>query len=139
MPVRRPLTALALLLLLPLAACSSSDDGGPAGPAGPAPLPVADLAVIAGADGQLTLQWTSPALPAKADAVIAYDLRRTDPGREDEPWEAWAPLPAPAGDADAGIMRQHTATGLEAGRTYALRLRARWGGGAWSEPSSARD
>ncbi|MFO7608771.1 MAG: fibronectin type III domain-containing protein, partial [Candidatus Krumholzibacteriia bacterium] len=133
---RRAALIPVLALCAFLAACSSSDDGDPTTPTGPAPLPVADLAVTAGADGQLTLRWTSPALPAKAGGTIAYALRHTAPGGEDDPWEAWTALPAPAADDEAGILREHTVTGLEAGRTYALRLRARWGQGPWSDVSN---
>lgn len=136
MTVRHLLLAALIVALSLLAACSSSDDGGPLAPTGPAPLAVADLAVTAGADGQLTLQWTSPALPAKAGGGIGYALRHTAPGREDDPWEAWTALPAPAADAEAGALHEHTVTGLEAGRTYALRLRARWNEGPWSEASN---
>ncbi len=136
MDVRRPLIALVSVSLCLLAACASSDGGGPAAPTGPAPLPVTDLVVTGGADGRLDLQWTSPALPAKADGEIAYELRATEPGREDDPFAAWTVLAAPAPDVEAGLTHEHAAAGLLVGHTYALAVRARWGEGPWSERSN---
>jgi len=136
MPIGRILRLAAPALAILLAACSSSEDAGPVAPPMPAPEAVADLVVVAGSDGALALAWTSPALPTVGGGAVGYDLRATEPGREDDPWDAWTALAAPAADPAGGARHEHTAGGLEAGRTYVLALRARQGSGPWSAISN---
>jgi hypothetical protein len=127
---------LGIVLAAGLFGCSGSDDGGPGAVPTPALAPVADLAVVAGSETSLTLQWSSPQPAAKSGLSIRYDLRHTTQVGAAVPWDQWDPLPSPAADADHGQTHVHEVVGLEPGATYVFALRASSDGTVWSEPSS---
>jgi chitodextrinase len=126
MPARRLLAFQCCVLFsaLLLTACGGDDGGGPVTPPPPpkTPLAVDDLRVTAGAAGEVTLAWTSPALADKAGYAVTYDLRHVAYGNEALDWTLWTPLAAPAGDAEPGTARTHTVTGLTPDAVYAFGL-----------------
>lgn len=131
---RRPGLLAALTALALLASCSGDD--GPQAPLLPTlegdPLAVTDLAVVGGADGAVTLAWTSPQLQEKSGGGIGYDLRHTLLALAGTPPLTWAVAAAPAPDAGPGTPHQHTVTGLQAGQVYIFALRAATDGQTWS-------
>ena len=120
---RFALIFLSFLAVLLVPACGS-DEGNPAAPDGPAPGAVADLTVIGGGPGELSLQWTAP-----RDGSLAYEIRTIPLGDEGADFAAWTTRGTTAGTA-------FTVTGLAAGETVVCALRARLGSGPWSPASN---
>ncbi|MCP4571796.1 MAG: hypothetical protein GY838_05535 [bacterium] len=117
-----------------LAACSG-DGSSPTDPvADQLPAAVADLRIIAGEDGALTLAWTSPVSPGGKS--VTYELRRTTWDQVGAPFSSWTALVAPGGDDTAGNEREHRVAGLTAGETYAFGLRASAKPDVWSATSN---
>lgn len=136
MQLRRSLPALLLSILI-VAGCGGDGDD----PVTPPPPPrtsgaIDDMRVTSGADGAVTLAWTSPQLLDKAGYDLTYALRTTDYGTEGLPWEDWTRRAAPMGDTEAGVLRTHEVTGLTAGRVYVFQLRAMNAGTDWSGGSN---
>lgn len=124
--------ALAVALALP--GCGGGS-GGTTGPEAGVAARVTDLEAVAGSATSVTLAWTVPADVDKAGG-LAYDLRYVTLGNEGLARDAWSVAAAPVAMLPAGQRQQHTVTGLAAGVTYAFSLSARYGTGAWSQPSA---
>ncbi|MEZ4386087.1 MAG: hypothetical protein R3D98_00635 [Candidatus Krumholzibacteriia bacterium] len=77
-----------VLVVLPLllVACGSDDptEPPPESPGHPTgePTAIADLVVVAATPASITLGWTAPGVPGRAEALAAYELRRAALGGE---------------------------------------------------------
>ena len=134
---RRSISLLILsLFIITVIGCSSSDD--PTAPPDPLkkPLAVDDLRVIAGADGSVTLAWTSPQLEDKAGYSVRYDLRHMPYGSEGAAWDLWMPLSPPSNDTLPGISHSFVVNGLTPGSVNVFMMRASSDGTDWSGGSN---
>lgn len=98
------------------------------------PSTITDVAAIAVQATSVTLAWTSPGDDGTTGTAEAYEIRyaTTQAGLDTNP----VIVPSPPAPQPAGTSQAHTISGLESGRTYFFRLRARDDAGQWSGPSN---
>ncbi|MEZ4386084.1 MAG: right-handed parallel beta-helix repeat-containing protein [Candidatus Krumholzibacteriia bacterium] len=119
-----------VLVVLPLllVACGSDDptEPPPESPGHPTgePTAIADLVVVAATPASITLGWTAPGVPGRAEALAAYELRRAALGGEPFDDGDWTIVATPP-PAVPGTAEQVTVGGLAAGSTWVFELRAR--------------
>ena len=89
--------------------------------------------VTAGSATSLRMAWRAPGIGGSNLPIADYDVRWKKPGQDDTQWTE-------ADDTSASTATNTTVTGLEAGETYEVQVRAQnlVGDGAWSASARAQ-